>query len=99
MTSKNQLPPIPPALADVALIDAPTCASSSSMSLSAWYDLVRIKEAPQPVIRRPRCTRWRLADLREWLLARADTSEAETVIAKAKKASTEAARKRAGARA
>jgi predicted DNA-binding transcriptional regulator AlpA len=100
VTAKTDLPPIPSALADVALIDGPTCAASASMSLSSWHELVRTGEAPQPVIRQPRCTRYRMADVRTWLIARAarqhpDASEA--VTAKAKKASAAAQAKRAAA--
>jgi len=91
MTSKTDLPPIPAALADVALIDGPTCAASGGMSLSSWHELVRTKQAPQPVIRQPRCTRWQLAQVRAWLIDRAAQPAAETsaaVTARATKAST-----------
>jgi len=59
----------PQALADVALIDGPTAAAAACMGMSKWHDLVRSGKAPQPVIQRPRCTRWRLADVRAWLVA------------------------------
>jgi predicted DNA-binding transcriptional regulator AlpA len=59
--------PTPPELADVALIDGPRCAAAGCIAISTWYELVRRGEAPQPVLRAPRCTRWRLADVREWL--------------------------------
>jgi predicted DNA-binding transcriptional regulator AlpA len=62
----------PPELADVALIDAPRIAAAACMSLSSWHELVRTGQAPQPVMRAPRCTRWRLADVRAWLAARAE---------------------------
>ncbi len=68
---KSDLPPVPPILADVAMIDGPTCAAAAGISISGWHDLVRTGAAPQPVIRRPRCTRWRLADVRAWLIERA----------------------------
>jgi hypothetical protein len=47
----------------------------------------------------PRCTRWRSADVRAWLIARADAAHADTeaaalVTARAKKASDAAQRKR-----
>ena len=70
MTLKSELPAIPLALVDVALIDGPAAAAVGSISLSQWYDLVRRTEAPQPVVREPRCTRWRLIDVRTWLVAR-----------------------------
>lgn len=91
MSRKSNLPPIPSAVADVALIDGPTCAASSGMALSTWHDLVRLRKAPQPVIRRPRCTRWRMSDLRAFLIERADqgiadAEAAQAVTAKASKA-------------
>ena len=84
--------PLPADLADVALIDAPTCAAPGDMSLSWWYALVAAGRAPQPVVRMPRCTRWRLADVRAFWIAfaekaAADTQAAEQVTARAKKAS------------
>jgi hypothetical protein len=70
-SNKSQLPPVPPALADVALVDGPTAAAAGAMSISTWHELVRLKEAPQPVIRAHRCTRWRLTDVRTFLIERA----------------------------
>lgn len=95
--AKSDLPPVPAALADVALIDGPTCAAAGGMSLSSWLDLVRQKQAPQPAIRQPRCTRWRLADVRQFLIERAarGTDGSEALIANAKKASAAARAKRA----
>ncbi len=100
MTAKINLPPVPPALADVALIDGPTCAAAGGISLSTWHELVRNGQAPQPVMRSARCTRWRLADVRAWLIDRAAKAEADStagasLIAKAKKASDAAKAKRA----
>lgn len=96
----NARPDIPAALADVALIDGPTCARAADMSQSLWNRLVREGDAPQPVIRQTRFTRWRLKDVREWLVARASQpGDSEAVVAHAKKASTAArvARNAAGA--
>ena len=93
MTTKTNLPPIPAALADVALIDGPACAASGGMSLSSWHELVRLKLAPQPVIRQSRCTRWRMSDIRQYLIERASQQSAETakaVTERATKASTKA---------
>lgn len=87
-----------PALAEVALIDAKTCAAVGSMSLSWWHDEVRTGRAPAPVIREPRCTRWTLASVRAYWTERAqlgtDTPDAGKVIAKATKASAAAKAKR-----
>jgi predicted DNA-binding transcriptional regulator AlpA len=100
VTAKNQLPDVPAALADAALIDGPTCAAAAAISISSWHDLVRAKAAPQPVIRRPRCTRWRLADVRAWLIERAaqgtDDATKCRVMAQAKKASAAASAMRRG---
>ncbi len=57
---------LPPELEAVALIDAETCAAAGSMSLSWWYREVQAGNAPQPAVRAFRCTRWRLADVREF---------------------------------
>lgn len=102
MRSKTNLPDIPPALADVAMIDGPQCAAAGAMSLSAWHELVRLKKAPQPVIRQPRCTRWNLAHVRAWLIereAQSDPSASAAVTALATKASAAARAKREAARA
>lgn len=99
MTSKAHLPPVPPALADVALIDGPVAASAGGISLSHWHDLVRRKEAPQPVVRESRCTRWLLRDVRAWLVLRAaqaasNSRAGESLKARATKASAAAKAKR-----
>lgn len=67
MAAKTDLPSIPAGLADVALIDGPTCAASAGISLSQWQDFVREGQAPRPAIQRPRMTRWRVSDVRQWL--------------------------------
>ena len=89
------LPHLPEALADAALIAGPTCAAAGAVSLSQWYELVRTGVAPQPVIRQPRFTRWRLADVaRFWReLAEVGTDDGR-VSAQAKKASIKASAKR-----
>lgn len=88
----------PPELADVALIDAPRIAAAACMSLSTWHELVRVGMAPQPAIRAPRCTRWRLADVRAWLIERAtrggDPEAARAVVRNAAIASLAAKVKR-----
>lgn len=100
MAAKTDLPPVPAALADVAQIDGPTCAAAGAISVSTWLDLVRRGEAPQPVLRGNRCTRWRLADVRAWLIERAaQPLHDDAVIAKATHASRAAKRKRETAQA
>jgi predicted DNA-binding transcriptional regulator AlpA len=54
---------MPAELASVALVTAKIAAAAGSVSLSWWYEKVASGEAPQPVIRGPRFTRWRLSDV------------------------------------
>jgi len=87
------------ALEDVALIDAATCAAVGGMSVSWWHAEVAAGRAPQPAIRRPRCTRWRRAAVRAFWIAfaeqgSADEQAAQAVTAQAKKASLAAQVKR-----
>ena len=92
---------LPKPLEDVALIAAPACAAVGSVGISWWHDAVRTGLAPQPVIRQPRFTRWKLADVRAFWIARAeaaanDTQVGDLMTARAKKAS-DAARAKAAA--
>lgn len=64
--------PTPHLLADVVLIDARTCAACGGMGLSWWYARVAKGQAPQPVVRGPRCTRWRLVDVKAFWAAFAE---------------------------
>lgn len=84
-----------PDLSEVALIDAQACAATGGMSVSWWHAQVADGKAPQPVVRRPRCTRWRLADVRSFWTAfteqgEADAASARSQIARAKHASARA---------
>ena len=86
-----------PALAAVALIDATAAAATGSMSLSWWHEKVAAGEAPQPVIRAPRCTRWRAVDVAEFWQRfgeRARAGAADRLLTQAKRASATAATKR-----
>lgn len=86
---KSDLPEIPSALADVALIDDTTCAVAAGMSVSYWRELVAGGIAPLPAIQATRFTRWRLADVRAFLIAfvaNADPATAEQSAAIAAKA-------------
>lgn len=70
------------------------------MSVSWWHEEVRTGRAPAPAVRQPRCTRWRLTDVRAYWIERAekaaaDTQACELLTAKAKKASDAAKAKRA----
>lgn len=97
-TKPTKRSPAPPELADLALIDAPRIAAAACIAMSTWLDLVRTGAAPQPVIRAPRCTRWRLADIREWLQQRAERgstpAQRATVASTARTATMAAAAKR-----
>lgn len=64
---KTDLPPVHPALADYALIDGPQCAAAAGCSISEWRERVRTGEAPAPVMRTTRCTRWRIVDIKTYL--------------------------------
>jgi predicted DNA-binding transcriptional regulator AlpA len=96
MTAKVRTAAVPEALQDVALVDAPACAAAAGCGLSHWFNLVRRGGAPQPAIRRPRYTRWRLADIRAWLAT--VSGDDPTVIAQARYASHVAQAKRGGPR-
>lgn len=88
---------LPQGLEDVALVDAGVSAAAGGMSLSWWHYKVASGEAPQPVIRAPRCTRWKLADVRRFwaeFAEGASTEAADRVLAQAKKATTAAQAKR-----
>jgi hypothetical protein len=108
VTAKTDLPPVPPALADFSLIDGRTCAAAGGESISTFHEGVRRTEKgelaegevpyPLPVIRRVRFSRWRLADVRAWLIARAAQGAADDeVIRRATKASARAKALRATA--
>lgn len=102
MTAKSKLKPntrpFPGDLADVALLDIDDVCAAVRMSASWWHDEVRADRAPQPLRWGTRCTRWRSADVREYLIQRASLPQAEArerVTSKAKKASEAAQAKRA----
>ena len=110
VTAKTDLPPVPPALADFSLIDGRTCAAAGGESISTFHEGVRRTEKgelaegevpyPLPVIRRVRFSRWRLADVRAWLIARAAQATADDeVIRRATRASAKAKALRATAQA
>lgn len=91
-TIKTRSKSVADGLSDVLLIDAAKCAAAGDMSVSWWHEEVRAGRAPQPVVRRPRCTRWRLADVRAFWqhfaeLGSSDMEAAEAVVARATSAS------------
>lgn len=91
--ARKALPQVPAALVDFALIDVRQVSVACGLSAHTWQRLVRAGTAPQPAVRAPRYTRWRLADVRAWLLKRAeqfDHEQAERVVAQARRASAKA---------
>lgn len=88
---------VPAGLADVALIDANACAASGGMSISQWHNLVRDGVAPQPAVRATRFTRWRITDVRGFLVSLAEREQPsgeQAVIDRAIKASAASKAKR-----
>lgn len=86
-------PPLPESHADVALCDIADVKALVRMSDSWIHDQIKARKFPEPVIRLPRCTRWSLAHIRNWLIERAAQPNAEAsamVTARAKKASAAA---------
>jgi hypothetical protein len=89
---------IPAVLEDVALIDGRACAASAGCSISQWHNWVKQGTAPAPAIRRPRYTRWRICDVRQFLFvlvenASTNLGASQMVMRKAKMASEAAAEK------
>ncbi len=70
-------PPLPETNIDVALIDIKDFAALTRMSRSWILQEVAAGRAPQPVIRRPRCTRWKLSDVRAYAVALAEHGAAD----------------------
>ena len=88
---------LPPDLVEVSLLDIGDVCAAVRMSPSWWHYEVRAGRAPQPLRYGPRCTRWRTADVRQYLIERAalpQAQAAELVTARAKKASEAARAKR-----
>ncbi|MFM2405180.1 MAG: hypothetical protein RL223_3060 [Pseudomonadota bacterium] len=90
---------LPEALAAVALVDAKTAAAAGCMSVSWWHERVSAGEAPQPVMRSHRCTRWAataVADFwRDFAGARHDAAAGAAVLRRATVASAAGKAKRA----
>lgn len=97
VTAKTDLPEVPTALAAAALIDGPTCAATGGVSVSWWLERVATGEAPLPVVRQPRLTRWRVTDVARFWREFAERGIHDArVIDQAKKASGAAQAKRRG---
>jgi predicted DNA-binding transcriptional regulator AlpA len=81
---------IPDEARAVALVPKGVCCAIGGVSQSWWDERVATGEAPQPVIRAPRFSRWRLADVVAFwrdLAERGDPEGAEKLTRHARKAS------------
>lgn len=91
---------IPPALEDAALVDASTAGAVGGASEAMWLKMVRRHEAPQAAVRKPRFTRWRLLEVRQfWLDFVAnggDGSRSRAIAATASAAAQQAAARQRG---
>lgn len=63
---------LPPILDEVALVTAAQAAATCGQAISGWRAAVARGDAPLPVVRRPRFTRWRAADVAAHAQAIAD---------------------------
>ena len=68
---------LPPAGENDALIDIAGAQLLVCMSASWIHEAVRDASFPAPVIRESRCTRWRIGDVRAWLIERAAKSASD----------------------
>ncbi len=97
--NSNAMRPPLPNLADVTFLDIRDVCAAARMSASWIHDEVRARRFPQPLRFGPRCSRWRSAEIRDWLIARAAAAEADAapgvmLAARAKRASDAAQAKR-----
>ena len=85
--------PLPEALSDMAFLDIRDLCALVRMGPSWVHNEVREGRFPQPFRFGPRCTRWKAADIRKYLIERAAQPQAEIaalVTARAKCASAKA---------
>ena len=92
-------PQAPAALAELAFLAIRDVCAVTRMSASWIHEEVRSGRFPPPLRFGPRCSRWRTADVREWLVARSESITPDAAIAalvtkRAKKASDAAQAKR-----
>jgi predicted DNA-binding transcriptional regulator AlpA len=59
---------MPEAHADVALCEMKDLVAMVRMSKAWISNEVAAQRFPQPAIKRPRCTRWKVSDVRKWLV-------------------------------
>lgn len=67
--------PLPGTHEDIALADLRDVRAITRMGSSWIHDRVKAGLFPAPVIREPRCTRWRLSDVRAWVNARIEEAQ------------------------
>ncbi|VWX56056.1 hypothetical protein VARIO8X_110098 [Burkholderiales bacterium 8X] len=85
MSKKAYRQTLPETLCEIALIDGRAAAAVGSVSLSYWLRLVRDGVAPGPALRRHKCTRWRVTDVRDfWLKLSIEIRPAQNKKAPAK---------------
>lgn len=68
-------PPLIDTHADVSLADINDLEALTRMKRSWIHEAVRTGRFPAPVIQKPRCTRWKLAHVRAWLIEQAGAAE------------------------
>lgn len=76
-------------LADLSLMSAAACAAAGAMSISQWNAEVSEGRAPAPAVQKPRFTRWRVCDVKKYLL---DLAERDPVVTVRAKRASDAAR-------
>ena len=77
----------------MALVSKRVCCAMGDVGQSWWDERVARGEAPQPVVRAPRFSRWRLADVVAFwrdVAERGDPDGAAKLTAHARKASAQA---------
>lgn len=67
--------PLLEAHADVAMVTIGDIVAMTRMGRSWLYAEIRNGRFPAPVVREPRCTRWKISHIREWLVQRAEKAQ------------------------
>lgn len=77
--SQRRTRPLPPDVAAVAFLDINDVCAAVRMSASWIYDAIRAGRFPAPMRFGAKCSRWRAADIRDYLLARAGQAAASRI--------------------
>lgn len=78
MAAKATLPPYTlPATGDALIPDQKVAAAIDSGVSTVWYRVANDPTFPRPIKLGPRCTRFSVAALREWIARRAKLSASE----------------------